>query len=190
MTDNGGSSPNVVPAHAEVIYLMRSRTSEKVARLYERICKIAQGAALMTETELSVTFDKACSNLTSNSVLEELLYQTMQQVGVPAYTQEDWDYAQRFTKTITPADLESDQVLGLYHGVERAEILQKLKERPIADFICPHHHSEVMMLGSSEPRRSLLPYCLGAIAAPSRLKYVPTSETELIKRDPSAAPGP
>ena len=31
MTDNGGSSPNVVPAHAEVIYLMRSRTSEKVA---------------------------------------------------------------------------------------------------------------------------------------------------------------
>ena len=150
MTDNGGSSPNVVPAHAEVIYLMRSRTSEKVARLYERICKIAQGAALMTETELSVTFDKACSNLTSNSVLEELLYQTMQQVGVPAYTQEDWEYAQRFAKTITPADLDSDQVLGLYYGAERAEILQKLKERPIADFICPHHHSDVMMLGSSD----------------------------------------
>lgn len=73
VTDTGGISPNVVQNHAEVLYLIRSTTSEKVKALYDRVCKIAQGAALMTETQVEIVFDKACSNVLSNSVLEQLL---------------------------------------------------------------------------------------------------------------------
>lgn len=51
-----------------------STNSEKVKALYDRICKIAQGAALMTETQVEIVFDKACSNVLSDSVLEQLLY--------------------------------------------------------------------------------------------------------------------
>lgn len=148
--DTGGFSPNVVQAHAEVVYLIRSTTSEKAAELYRRICNIAKGAALMTETDVEVSFDKACSNYCSNRVLEQLLYDQMVQIGVPAYSEEDWQYAQRFAKTLAPSDLEGDQALSLSQGEARSELLKRLSEKPIADFICPYQHSDGIMLGSSD----------------------------------------
>lgn len=52
--DTGGVSPNVVQEHAEVLYLIRSKSNAEAKRLYERVQKIAQGAALMTETSVSL----------------------------------------------------------------------------------------------------------------------------------------
>ena len=75
--DTGGISPNVVQNHAEVLYLIRSTDSEKVRALYERVNKIAKGAAMMTETEVEILFDKAASSTLSNSVLEDVLFQCM-----------------------------------------------------------------------------------------------------------------
>ena len=57
--DTGGVSPNVVQPKAEVLYLVRSRSNEETRRLYDRVVNIARGAALMTETELAIRFDKA-----------------------------------------------------------------------------------------------------------------------------------
>ena len=50
LLDAGGIAPNVVQAHAKVRYLIRARNLPELNRLIERVRKIADGAALMTET--------------------------------------------------------------------------------------------------------------------------------------------
>ncbi len=50
LLDTGGIAPNVVQAHARVRYSIRARDLPGMNELVERVHKIAQGAALMTET--------------------------------------------------------------------------------------------------------------------------------------------
>ena len=50
LLDAGGIAPNVVQAFAKVRYLIRARDLPELNRLIERVRKIADGAALMTET--------------------------------------------------------------------------------------------------------------------------------------------
>ena len=76
-----------------------STNSEKVKALYDRICKIAQGAALMTETQVEIVFDKACSNVLSDSVLEQLLYDSMRTVPLPQYTEQELAFAAQIKET-------------------------------------------------------------------------------------------
>ena len=46
----GGTAPNIVPDKASNFYFIRAQSREVVEDTYERLCKIAQGAAMMTET--------------------------------------------------------------------------------------------------------------------------------------------
>ena len=94
--DAGGVSPNVVQPKAEVLYLIRSRTNEETRRLYERVVNIARGAALMTETEMTVRFDKAVSNIIPNRVLGQVLHDAMERVGVPVRTGEEKAFLGQF----------------------------------------------------------------------------------------------
>jgi aminobenzoyl-glutamate utilization protein B len=72
-TDNGGVAPNVVQASAAVLYLIRARDLVTMNALFERVKKIAEGAALMTETTVEVEVDKACSNVLGNDPLERAM---------------------------------------------------------------------------------------------------------------------
>src|SRR5699024_9548840 len=56
-TNAGGISPNVVQPEAEVLYLIRAPQVKQVEEIYQRVVKIAEGAALMTETKLTIKFD-------------------------------------------------------------------------------------------------------------------------------------
>ena len=116
VTDTGGISPNVVQNHAEVLYLIRSTTTEKVNKLYERVCKVAKGASLMTETEVEIIFDKACSNIISNNILEDILYESMLETPLPNYTDEELKFASNMKNTILDTDIESDLSLMLVSG--------------------------------------------------------------------------
>ena len=52
ITDTGGDAPNVVQSRAQVLYAIRAPKITQVKELYNRVCNIAKGAALMTETGL------------------------------------------------------------------------------------------------------------------------------------------
>ena len=52
LLDAGGIAPNVVQASAKVRYLIRARDLPELHKLIERVKKIAEGAALMTETDV------------------------------------------------------------------------------------------------------------------------------------------
>ena len=89
VTDAGGSSPNVVQNRAEAVYLVRSPRLGDLADIRARVEDCARGAALMTGTTVDIEFVKGCSNLLTNTVLDEALLCSMREIGVPAYTQED-----------------------------------------------------------------------------------------------------
>ena len=150
ITDTGGSSPNVVQNHAEVLYLIRSTDNNKVKRLYERVKNIAKGAALMTETNVEAVFDKACSNILSNSILEQLLYDCMKTIPLPSYTEEELAYAEQMKKTITDADIASDMSLMMVHGAEKRRLASLYRERPMANFVVEHQHQDLFLPGSSD----------------------------------------
>src|SRR3954453_20908567 len=50
LLDGGGPAPNVVQAKAKVHYLIRAADLPELTPLVARVCRIADGAALMTET--------------------------------------------------------------------------------------------------------------------------------------------
>lgn len=98
ITDTGGYSPNVVQGHAEAIYLIRAPKNQEVKELYERVNKIAAGAALMTETTESHEFIKACSNTVINKVLANVMQKRMEEIDPPVPTEEDLAYAKALTE--------------------------------------------------------------------------------------------
>ena len=52
--DTGGIAPNVVQGTAKIRYAVRARDLAEMQQLNDRVRKIAQGAALMTETKVEV----------------------------------------------------------------------------------------------------------------------------------------
>lgn len=150
VTDTGGISPNVVQNHAEVIYLIRSTDSEKVKKLYERVCKIAKGAAMMTETEVQIVFDKACSNIISNEVLEKVLYNSMKKVPLPIYSEKALEFTQEIKKTISDNDLNSDMSLLFVSHTRKKQLVNEYKKIPMTNFIVDYSHQETFIPGSSD----------------------------------------
>ncbi|WP_093380712.1 M20 family metallopeptidase [Variovorax sp. OV329] len=107
ITNAGGMSPNVVQAYAEVLYLVRAPRNELAAVLYERVKNVARGAALMTDCQMDVVFDKACSNLLENTVLNTLVHRHLQAVGAPPADEADTRLAAAYQQTLTAEHLES-----------------------------------------------------------------------------------
>lgn len=103
-TDVGGESPGVVQSHAKVLYLMRAPGLPQVRSVYERVNKIARGAAMMTETEVDIQFVKACSNVLPNRTLCEVLQKNMEELGPLVFSDEDMALAKRIQDTIQAKD--------------------------------------------------------------------------------------
>lgn len=111
ITNSGGLSPNVVQPYAEVLYLVRAPKVDQVQEIYERVCKIAKGAALMTETEVEIVFDKACSNLVQNETLEQVMYKNYQELGVPVHDEEELKLAKAVRATLSEQERKTSERL-------------------------------------------------------------------------------
>lgn len=99
ITDTGGISPNVVQPRAGALYMVRSDRVAEAIKLLARVDKIAQGAALMTETEVERIFIDGLSETICNHALERVLYQNFRQIGVPSYTEEELAFADALSAT-------------------------------------------------------------------------------------------
>ncbi len=93
ITDAGGYSPNVVQAHAEVLYLIRAPRNDQVEEIRQRVIQIAQGAAMMTETTVEPVFIKGCSNTVLNHTIQQVAYEKMVAIGVPEMSDEELAFA-------------------------------------------------------------------------------------------------
>ena len=107
VTNTGGISPNVVQANAEVLYLVRAPNVVQARALYERVCKVARGAAMMTETELTIEVDKACSDTLPNATLELTLFENLKAMGPVQFDDADRAFAEQIRASFTEEHIRS-----------------------------------------------------------------------------------
>jgi aminobenzoyl-glutamate utilization protein B len=138
--DTGGISPNVVQAHAKVRYVVRSPELQGLLALVERVKKVAEGAALMTETKVESTILAGVSNLIVNTPLMDVMQDVWESMGPPPFDEADKAFAEKIRETLTPEDIASSW------NQERLEV----GDAPLADFILPPHNEVRQMGGSTD----------------------------------------
>ena len=82
-SDAGGTAPNVVQAHAVVKYEVRAPRVSQMKELFDRVVNVARGAALMTDTKLTVDITMAFSDFLPNLTLAAVAYDALCEVGAP-----------------------------------------------------------------------------------------------------------
>jgi aminobenzoyl-glutamate utilization protein B len=126
--DAGGIAPNVVQGRAKVRYLIRASDLQGLNELVKRVRKIADGAALMTETTVSTQVVSAVSNLMGNGPLEQAMYESFQRLGPPEFDDADRSYAEQIRATLRPEDIAA--------AFDRAGVPVR-PELAMCDFIVP-----------------------------------------------------
>jgi aminobenzoyl-glutamate utilization protein B len=140
LLDTGGIAPNVVQAHARVRYSIRARDLPGMNELVGRVNKIAQGAALMTETKMEMRIISAVSNVLDNTPLEQTLHRIMEELGPPHFDEADKAFAAEIRATLTDKDIAS-----VYHSIGMDPT-----DRPLADFIVPLDAKRNPQIGSTD----------------------------------------
>src|ERR1700688_5035330 len=140
LLDTGGIAPNVVQARAKVRYLIRARELPELTRLIERVRKIADGAALMTETKVTMSVLSAVSNKLGNTPLEEAMHRIMEELGPPHFDEADKDFATKIRSTLTEKDIAT-----VYHttGMDPTD-------PPLGDFLVPLDARRHPLIGSTD----------------------------------------
>lgn len=98
--EDGGGAPNVVPAYARSWYFIRSPERTQVENIYKWILKIAEGAAVMTETTYKKEFLTGCYNYLPLMSMADLVVKNMREIGSPNYTREEIKFARKIRETI------------------------------------------------------------------------------------------
>jgi len=86
---NGGDQPNVVPRNASVWYYLRETSYPDIKRMWEIADKIAEGAALMTDTTVTSRVLGSAWPIHTNKVLAETHYANITSVGLPTWSDAD-----------------------------------------------------------------------------------------------------
>ncbi len=114
---NGGLAPNVVPDTAELYLMARSPYLATLDQIWARIEKIAQGAAMMTETTLEMHIVSSDANIIPNDVLAKVAQKNLEEVGGFRYTTEEVHFAEELQKSLPP-ELRRD-----LHSTEKVQPL-------------------------------------------------------------------
>ncbi len=149
--DGGGVSPNVVQPHASVLYMIRSRTVPDTLKLMKRVDLQAEGAALMTETTYERVFVDGTADTVPNTALEKAIYKNMQEVPLPAYTDDEKEFAAKLAATY-PAREELPG-RGAQSSADIAETVEKLvknSSKGLNDFLLPFYTGNDFEPGSTD----------------------------------------
>ena len=148
--DGGGVSPNVVQPTASVLYMVRSRDVPDTLALQRRVDRIAEGAALMTETSYERVFIDGTANTLPNPPLEKCLYENMRALPLPEYTAEERAYAEALRQTYVSEGLPG---LGAKKDAAIAEEVRALSDggkKALNDFLLPYYSGEDFTPGSTD----------------------------------------
>ncbi len=110
---DGGDQPNVVPSKAAVWYYFRERTYPDIKKLFDIGVKVAEGAALMTDTKF--TYDVLGSAWPGhfNKPIAVAMYENMKKVGLPKWSEED-----QLLAKATQIELKAPKIDGLASKID------------------------------------------------------------------------
>ncbi|WPB84013.1 M20 family metallopeptidase [Sediminicoccus rosea] len=138
--DAGGVAPNVVQAKAKVRYLIRAADVKALNSLVARVRKIADGAALMTDTRVETQVISAVSNLLGNTPLERLMQDALDRLGPPPFDAEDRKRAAEFQATLSEEDI----------AAAFRKVGMPRNDDPLAGSIVPLDSKRAPMIGSTD----------------------------------------
>jgi aminobenzoyl-glutamate utilization protein B len=105
---DGGDQPNVVPSKASVWYYFRDRSYPKIKKLFDVGMKMAEGAALMTDTKFTYEVLGSAWPGHFNQPIAETMYENIKKVGLPT-----WDENDQLLAKATQIEMESSKIEGL-----------------------------------------------------------------------------
>ncbi len=151
ITDAGGVSPNVVQAQASVLYMIRSNHVSEAVALTGRVDKIAEGAALITDTTYEKKFIDGLADTIKNNVLERVLYKNFEEVGCPSYTEEENAFADALSETYAG----NDAIPGIAAGNDEEAKAGVKRQRETCGhamnaFLAPLYEGECFRPGSTD----------------------------------------
>jgi aminobenzoyl-glutamate utilization protein B len=102
---DGGDQPNVVPSTASVWFYFRERDYERTLAMFEDAKKMAQGATLMTGTQIDTIMmvGSGWSGHFSRPIAEAM-YRNIEKVGTPVWDEKDQALARGLQRELAVAD--------------------------------------------------------------------------------------
>ena len=118
--DCGGDAPNVVQSHASLLYYVRSPRLSLCGEILERVKKIAQGATMMTETEVKIRVLGGLNDYIPNPTASKLIADAFVAFGGPDFDEEEFaarplstaaeHYSEKVRETLMPGSTDVGDV--------------------------------------------------------------------------------
>lgn len=149
-TNSGGTPPNVVHPSADSWYYIRAPHMSDVKEIFERVKKCAEGAAVMTETEVKVVLESGCCEIRPHHSFADLVQKNLEECPRPDFTDDELKLAQELQDSIDPATVARDNKLfggdgsPMMTGVGRRNLYQDAPLTASTDggdvsFVAPMH---------------------------------------------------
>lgn len=102
---DGGDQPNVVPSKASVWYFIREIAADGIRENFATLQRIAEGAAMMTDTGVSRRIIGAAYPRHFNRPIAEAMHENIRSVGMPEWSEDDQQFARAFQAYMRRFDL-------------------------------------------------------------------------------------
>ena len=113
---DGGDQPNVVPSEASVWYFIREIEADGIRKNFATLQRIAEGAAMMTDTTVSRRIVGAAYPRHFNKPIAEAMHENILAVGMPEWSEDDQRFARAFQEF-----MEAEEITGLATEIEDLE---------------------------------------------------------------------
>jgi aminobenzoyl-glutamate utilization protein B len=96
----GGIQPNIIADLGKIWWFVRDDTGPKAKENFDKVVKVAEGAAIMTFTTMSHEVVASAWPQLSNRPIAEAIQKNIDSVGPPAWSSEENEFARRFQKSV------------------------------------------------------------------------------------------
>src|SRR5882757_6383074 len=94
----GGIQPNIIADTGQIWWFVRDQSMPEAKQTYEKLVKIADGAALMTGTTYDVKYSASAWPQLGSKAIAEAIQNNIDAVGMPKWTEEEQTFARDFQK--------------------------------------------------------------------------------------------
>lgn len=137
ITNSGGKAPNVVQAEAEVVYVVRAPRMSDVYDIAARVDKIAEGAAIMTETKVSKRVVNGVCNLRATKTVFNCYEANLRAVIPVEYTEDELAYAKKFKDSLSVPDrARMIDSIKKSHPDKSMEEVNEMLDMPMPNYYC------------------------------------------------------
>jgi len=95
----GGIQPNIIADTGQIWWFVRDASMPAAKATYDKLLKIAEGAALMTGTSWDVKYAASAWPQLGNRAIAEAIQRNIDLVGMPVWTEDEQRFARDFQKS-------------------------------------------------------------------------------------------